>query len=63
MKKLELPTGNLTYVFAEGNSEPCQTSKMERLGKMGNGQKLLTVLAKRTILDVWQGSDRSLHCI
>ena len=29
---------------------------MERLAKIVNGWKSLTILAKRFILDVWQGS-------
>ena len=39
----------------EARSEPCQTSKIERLAKIVNGQKPLTIFAKNSILDVRQG--------
>ena len=38
-------------------SEPCQTSKVELSLKIANGWKLLTISAKSSILDVWQGSE------
>ena len=42
-----------TKCLAEAYLEPCQTSKMERLGKVVNDWKSLFV--KCSILDVWQG--------
>ena len=41
-------------VISEAYSEPCQTSKMERFEKIVNSFHLLTVFAKRFIVDVWQ---------
>ena len=38
-------------------SEPCQTSKIKHFAKIINGLFLLTIFTKRTILDVWQGSE------
>ena len=38
-------------------SEHCQTSKMERFENIIEGFEPLTVFAKRSILDVWQGSE------
>ena len=38
-------------------SEPYQKSKMELLAKIGNGCKSLTMIAKWSILDIWQGSE------
>lgn len=35
----------------------CQTSRMEILAKIVKGYKQLTVLAKRSIIDVCQGSN------
>ena len=34
-----------------------QTSKIDRFAKIGTGFKPLTIFAKRSILDVWQGSE------
>ena len=42
--------------YAKKYSEPCQTSKMECFAKIVNGLKLLIIFAKRSVLDVWQGS-------
>ena len=46
-------------------SEPCQTSKMERFTKIVNCLKSLTIFVKRSILDVWQGSEYAyaIYCI
>ena len=41
----------------EAYSEPCQTSKIESFAKIVNGFMPLTIFAKRSILDVWQGSE------
>ena len=41
---------------AEAYSEPCQTCKMERLAKIVNCYKLLTITGKSSILDVWLGT-------
>ena len=38
-------------------SEPCQTSKMGHFAEMVNDWKLLRNFAKRSILDIWQGSE------
>ena len=38
------------YLSIEAYSEPCQTSKMELF------KKIVNIFAKRSILDVWQGS-------
>ena len=38
---------------AEAYSEPCQTCKMERLAKIVNCYKLLTITGKSSILDIW----------
>ena len=38
-------------------SELCQTLKMELVTKVDNVFKPLTIFAKRSILDIWQGSD------
>ena len=37
--------------------EPCQTSKMKCLTKKVNGFQPLSIYAKNSILDIWQGSD------
>ena len=39
------------------HSELCQTLKMELVTKVDNVFKQLTIFAKRSILDIWQGSD------
>ena len=41
----------------EAYSEACQISKTERFAKIVNGEKPISILAKRSILDVWQGSE------
>ena len=41
----------------EACSEPCQLSKMKCFTKMLNGFQPLSIFAKRSILDVWQGSE------
>ena len=38
-------------------SEPYQQYKMERFAKIINGFQLLTIFAKQSLLDVWQGSE------
>ena len=43
--------------FSETYSGYCQISKMECLEKVVNGFELLTIFAKLSILDVWQGSE------
>ena len=40
-----------------GYSEPCQTSKMEHFVKIGNGWIPLNIFAKRSTLDILQGSE------
>ena len=39
-----------------------QTSKMELFPKIVNGFQLLTIFAKRFILDVWEGSEWASEC-
>ena len=53
-----LPTFPLYQVTAhlEVYSEPCQMSKMELFAKIVNDWKPLTISAKSSFLDVWQGS-------
>ena len=48
---------NTVEPMAEANSETCQTSKMERFAKIVNDFQLLTILAKCSLIDVWQGSE------
>ena len=45
-------TSNLPSV---SYSETCQTCKMEYFAKIVNGFETLTIFAKRSVLDVWQG--------
>ena len=42
---------------SETSSDLCQISKMECFEKVVDGFELLTIFAKRSILDVWQGSE------
>ena len=46
--------------LTEPYSKPCQTSNIERLEKIFNGQKALNISAKRPILDICQGSEASV---
>ena len=41
-------------------SESCQTSKMERFGKIIHSFQSMIILAKHSILFVWQGSEYAL---
>ena len=43
--------------MAETYLEPYQTSKMELFVKIVSGFWLLTIFAKRSILNIWQGSE------
>ena len=43
--------------YSEAYSEHCQTFKIERFEKIVEDFELLTIFAKRSILDVWQGSE------
>ena len=43
--------------YSEAYSEHCKTSKMERLEKIIEDFEPLTFFAKRSILNVWQGSE------
>ena len=45
----------LFSINLEAYSKPCQTSKMECFAKKVTGWKPLSVLRKRSILDIWQG--------
>ena len=42
----------LLYILLEAYSEPCQISKVKLFAKKVTGSKLLTFLAKSSILDV-----------
>ena len=42
---------------AEAYSEPFETSTMKSIAKILNGYKSLTILAKRFMLEVSQGSE------
>ena len=50
-------TRKFTRSYSEAYSEPCQASKMERFAKQVNVFQPLTFFAKRSILNVWQGSE------
>ena len=43
-------------------SKPYQRSKMEFFVEKVNARKLLTIFAKRSILDAWQGSEYPSGC-
>ena len=43
--------------IAEVYSELCQTTKMKRFTKIVINYESLTIFAKCSILDVWQGSE------
>ena len=45
------------YLMAEAYLKLCQTSKMELFVKIWNGFQLLTIFVKRSILNIWQGSE------
>ena len=40
-----------------GNSESCQTPKMELFAKLVKNEKAFTIFVKTSVLDVWQGSE------
>ena len=46
---------NINYLGA--HSEHCKTSIMERFEKIVEGFEPLTIFAKRSVLNVWQGSE------
>ena len=68
-KNLYLDTFHVMCLFQSGRGwnfleahgrkkgEHCQIFKMERFAKAVDGLKPWTIFGKRTILDVWQGSD------
>ena len=47
----------LHYLDTDMYSKPCQTSKMEQFAKAVNSFQPLTIFTKRSISDVWQGSE------
>ena len=47
------------FVNSEAYSEPCQIAKIVRFAKIVNSFQSLTIFAKRSILDVSQGSEYS----
>ena len=56
-KHLQLnASANSSISYAEAYSGLPQTSKIEFLAKIGYGWKPLTIFAKKSILDSWQGS-------
>ena len=48
---------NKLYFTIELYSEPQKTSKVECFAKIFNGWNLLPIFTKRSISDVWQGSE------
>ena len=42
---------------SQGNSESCQTFKLEVFAKIVKNEKPFTVFVKPSFLDVWQGSE------
>ena len=49
-------TFSASLLGLQGNSESCQTSKMEVFAKIVKNKKPFTIFVKTSILDVWQGS-------
>ena len=49
-------------MMPEVYSETYQRSKMESFVKIVNDKKLLTIFAKWSMLDVWQGSECTSRC-
>ena len=47
----------LHYLDTDMYSKLCQTSKMERFAKTVSSFQPLTIFTKRSISDVWQGSE------
>ena len=43
--------------LSEVHSELYQTSNMKFTAKIGNGVRPLTIVAKHSISDIWQGSE------
>ena len=56
-----LLTGKIQVTASVEAYQKCQVSKMKRFAKIANGWKLFTTFAKRSILDVWQGSEEKLE--
>ena len=50
---------NWLFLEAETYSEPSQITKIERFVKIVDGSEPLTIFAKRSILEVWQGSGQA----
>ena len=46
-----------SFLGFQGNSESCQTPKMELFAKLVKNEKPLTIFVKTSMLDVWQGSE------
>ena len=46
-----------SLLASEANSESCQTSMMELFAKIVKNEKLFTIFAKSSILDIRQGSE------
>ena len=51
--------GDIAQYMVVAYSEPYQKSKMECLARIINSRKSLTIFAKRSFLDVSQGSEYS----
>ena len=49
----------IMFIISDIYSEPCQTSKMERVAKIVNGFQQFIIFEKCSILDVCQGSKYS----
>ena len=55
--------GRIIIAYFRGGSKTAATSKMERLVIIVNGFQLLTIITKRSILDVAAVLDPPLHLI
>ena len=54
--------GKNNGIMSEVYSEPCRASMMELCAKVINGFQTLTILAKDSIIDDWQGANYSTKC-
>ena len=57
LTKLTVKVKNKSKRWTEACSQPNQTSKIEIFVKMVHGFRPITISAKNSILDVWQGSE------
>ena len=52
----------LDILLPEACSKPCYTFKMELFTKIISGFQQWTIFSKRSILDIWQGSEYTSAC-